>query len=373
MANTLNKIIDLQALTDYTAALKTYISTQAGAAAAIALKSAAYDTSTEKLLFYKEEPAKVVPGTTTPAFSFDYKKIATTGAAADVSISDADGIITATTVEGALAEIKKLVDTLNASDTTTGSVAKAVKDLKDSLDYTDAAVANQFVTAVSETDGVISVTRAALVEADIPTLKMSKISDAGTAAKVNVATAAISDSSTDTSLVTSEQVAKYVKDKTASLTGAMHFTFSVTPQSGETDVQAIDAAYTAASKTPEKGDFVVITTNTKEYVFDGTAWVELGDNSLYVTKATTIAGVDLQDPITKTELLKAINVSDGAQVNVLEGVQVNGSDLTVDSNKKVNVTIATGKTEGTIAVNGTDVAVAGIGFATKTEVEALFA
>lgn len=49
--------------------------------------------------------------------------------------------------------------------------------------------------------------------------------------------------------------------------------------------------------------------------------------------------------------------------NVLEGVQVNGSDLTIDGNKKVNVTIAEGATDGTIAVNGADVAVHGLGSA----------
>ena len=38
--------------------------------------------------------------------------------------------------------------------------------------------------------------------------------------------------------------------------------------------------------------------------------------SLKVNKTTTIAGVDLQDNITKNELLTAINVEDGAEVNV---------------------------------------------------------
>lgn len=52
-----------------------------------------------------------------------------------------------------------------------------------------------------------------------------------------------------------------------------------------------------------------------------------------------------------------------ADVNIIEGVQVNGSDLTPDSNKKVNVTIAEGATNGTVAVNGTDVAVHGLGSA----------
>ena len=50
-------------------------------------------------------------------------------------------------------------------------------------------------------------------------------------------------------------------------------------------------------------------------------------------------------------------VSVGGEVNVIETVKVNGTALTPDSNKAVNVTVAEGTTDGTIAVNGTDVAV----------------
>ena len=56
----------------------------------------------------------------------------------------------------------------------------------------------------------------------------------------------------------------------------------------------------------------------------------------------------------------------GGQANVIEGVKVNGTDLAVDANKKVNVTVAEGSTNGTVAVNGTDVAVHGLGSAAYT-------
>lgn len=53
-----------------------------------------------------------------------------------------------------------------------------LNDVVGSLDYTDTAVANQFVTAVSEADGVISeVSRRALVEADIPNIAISKVTN----------------------------------------------------------------------------------------------------------------------------------------------------------------------------------------------------
>lgn len=78
----------------------------------------------------------------------------------------------------------------------------------------------------------------------------------------------------------------------------------------------------------------------------------------FVKKTTTIAGVDLADNVTKEEMLTALNVKDGAQVNVVEKVKVNGAELTV-TEKAVDVTVATGTTNGTLAVNGTDVAVKG--------------
>lgn len=47
--------------------------------------------------------------------------------------------------------------------------------------------------------------------------------------------------------------------------------------------------------------------------------------------------------------------------SAIQGVQVNSADLTPDANKKVNISIAEGTTNGTIAVNGSDVAVHGLG------------
>lgn len=58
---------------------------------------------------------------------------------------------------------------------------KAAEKLVNDLDFTDTAVATQLVSAVSQTNGKISVTRRALVEADIPELAQSKISGLETA------------------------------------------------------------------------------------------------------------------------------------------------------------------------------------------------
>ena len=186
----------------------------------------------------------------------------------------------------------------------------------------------------------------------------------GTAASADVATTAIVEDSTDDNLVSAAQVAAFVATEIAGLEGAMHFRGVITRQTGETDAQAIARVITD----PEAGDVVVMADNAKEYIYQSSTvgWKEVGDETEFVKKITTIAGVDLQDSITKTELLTALNVEDGAEVNDIASVKVNGTALTPDANKAVNVTVAEGSTNGTVAVNGTDVAVHGLGSAAYT-------
>lgn len=96
-----------------------------------------------------------------------------------------DSGVTANTIKGAVVEAKGYVDTLNtamdgrvdALETNVGGtpVATQIQTAIQALDKADSAVAKQFVTAVSETDGVIAVTRAALKATDIPTIEQSQV------------------------------------------------------------------------------------------------------------------------------------------------------------------------------------------------------
>lgn len=292
----------------------------------------------------KEIDGKIAVGTDTTK-DVTLAKVATTGDADDVEYTS--GV-----------SVGDALDTLNGDNTTAGSVAKAVKDGIDALDVTEFAVAsesNDVVTikGVKEVDGKIAV---GTESANNITL--------GTAAKSNKATTAIVEESTDSNLVSAAQVAAFVKSEIAGLEGAMHFRGVITRQTGETDAQAIARVIT----NPKAGDVVVMSDNAKEYIYESSTigWKEVGDETEFVKKTTTIAGVDLEDNITKTELLTALNVVDGAQVNVIETVKVNGSALTPDGNKAVDVTVAEGSTNGTVAVNGTDVAVHGLGSAAYT-------
>ena len=64
---------------------------------------------------------------------------------------------------------------------------------------------------------------------------------------------------------------------------------------------------------------------------------------------------------------KLDGIAAGAEVNVIETVKVNGSALTPNGNKEVDVTITESSNNGKITVNGTDVNIHGLGSAAYTE------
>ena len=73
-------------------------------------------------------------------------------------------------------------------------------------------------------------------------------------------------------------------------------------------------------------------------------------DTTYDEATTSAAGL-----MSATDKEKLDGIEASADVNVLEGVQVNGTDLTI-TNKKVNITVATGDTTtGNIKVNGVNV------------------
>lgn len=137
---------------------------------------------------------KVEAGTANGTIAVDGTDVAVTGlksaAYAESSAFDAagtaDGVKTALiggtddndaalSIYGAKAYAKAIVDSAKADLT---------NDLKvkiESLDAEDTAVAKQFVSAVSETDGKITVERRALVADDVPTLAISKVDGLQTA------------------------------------------------------------------------------------------------------------------------------------------------------------------------------------------------
>lgn len=72
---------------------------------------------------------------------------------------------------------KTIYGAIAAANTAKSEAIAAAQSKIEALDVNDSAVSGQFVTAVSEADGKISVSRAALAESDIPALSISKITN----------------------------------------------------------------------------------------------------------------------------------------------------------------------------------------------------
>lgn len=146
------------------------------------------------------------------------------------------------------------------------------------LDVTDTPVANQLVSAVSETDGKITVQRRALTADDIPAIPQSKVTDLTTTLAGKQDTLVFNtayNASTNKAATMTD-----VQNAVAGLSGAMHYVGESTtnPSTGTATVEGHED-WTA-------GD--VVTYNAKEYVYDGENWRELGDESSYAIKGSIV-------------------------------------------------------------------------------------
>lgn len=100
----------------------------------------------------------------------------------------------------------------------------------------------------------------------------------GTAAKKDVSLNGVS--ADEQGLVTGAQVQAAIKD----IAGAMHF---IAVLEGDTFEAAL-AAYKAAHTSYKEAAGDIVTWGVKEYVYDGSAWQELGDEGMYALKTITI-------------------------------------------------------------------------------------
>lgn len=132
-------------------------------------------------------------------------------------------------------------------------------------------------------------------------------------------------------LVTSDQVYNFVNRQI----GAVGDILTLRSETDHTTIE-----------TPEAGDFIV-EEDGSEWLYDGTSWRIIGSENAYVLKTFTIAGVDMKDNITASELktalgLKALAYKDTGSISI----------STVDS---IN-SFSTGKA-GTYNVSSTPVSV----------------
>lgn len=111
-----------------------------------------------------------------------------------------------------------------------------LKTKVESLDYTDTAVAKQFVTAVSEADGIIAVSRAALVATDIPVIEQAQVNGLGDAL------AAAAKAGTDAATTAESNAKAYALEQIQGLDNtdaavAKHFVTEVKQTDGAVAVQ----------------------------------------------------------------------------------------------------------------------------------------
>lgn len=232
-----------------------------------------------------------------------------------------------------------------------------------SLATTDTEIQHGFVTAVSETDGIVSTTKrqpdfedlsgSATVEqggtglTELPENEVLIGNGTNAIRSMQIATA-MDDSF---SFIPTYLIKAYVDNKTAGLTGAMHWVGDATvPISGPTDPQINDYDFSKA----KKGD--VITWATQEYVWTGGTWRLLGDEGSYAIKGSIkdadiaadaeislakIAGliellatkVDKEtgkqlstNDYTNEEKIKLSGIQAGAQKNVIEHIRLNDQE-----------------------------------------------
>lgn len=196
------------------------------------------------------------------ATDIDAAKTAVIGTASDASTVD--------TIKGA----KKYADE-KATAAQTAAEIHADEAIA-ALDVTDTPVATQLVSAVSETDGKITVTRRALTADDIPAIPQSKVTDltttlAGKQDTLVFNTAYNADTNKAATMTD-------VQNAVEGLSGAMHYVGESTtdPSTGTATVEGHEDWVA--------GD--VVTYQSKEYVYDGENWRELGDESSFAVKGS---------------------------------------------------------------------------------------
>lgn len=206
------------------------------------------------------------------------------------AVSETDGVITVSRAQPTIADVEGLTarlsgiegditdlennkqdnltfdGTYNASSNKAATVS-SVETRINALDYAGGAFGtNKFVTKVTENDGIVEAEYARPVIADIEGLN-ERLTGIDTAinGKQDALTFTSAPNSTDNRVATE----KFVLSSVADLNGAMHFV-------GKLDeVPTENGAYSA-------GDVILV--GFDEYVFDGTTWQPLGNESIYQTK-----------------------------------------------------------------------------------------
>lgn len=227
-----------------------------------------------------------------------------------------------------------------------GRTAEHIRFEINKLDYNDTEEAGKVVTAVSETNGIISVTKKNFEFGDLSGI--AGITQGGTGATNLPAGEALigngagpvqsvpidTQISNTNNLATSRAVKTYVDVKTAGLTGAMHFIGEATVAINLAVNPAVDPridGYNFAQAKP--GD--VILSEQKELVWTGSLWRLLGDEGSYAVKGNIKdADIDQEADIAQSKIAN-LPQSLASKVDKVEGKQLSTNDYTNEEKQKL--------------------------------------
>ena len=224
--------------------------------------------------------------------------------------------------------LKKYVD-----QEVTSAVADATGEAQNLINALDmsavSAGTGQVIGTVSQTDGVVSATLKTLTASDIPTIEQAQVNGltAALAGKQDtlVFNTAYNASTNKAATMTD------VQNAVSGLSGAMHYVGESTtdPSTGTATVEGHEDWVS--------GD--VVTYQSKEYVYDGENWRELGDESSYAIKGSIVDAdiaananiaqskianlvTDLAAKATPADITSAIQALDMAAVSVATGNKI---------------------------------------------------
>lgn len=310
---------------------------------------------------------------------YAWAKAADRPSATNISVTSSN---TTKTIQQAITDIESSIGGIVSSGISADALSAALQQLQEQLTGTTTEIFNsnplteddppvpsyptQIIRTLTQNGLNVTATSSALVEADLPSIHINKIADLAFNSTYNATT---------NKVATMNDITNYVSDR---LTKVMTFIGVSSTEIREglvenyiyptiggatvSDLSVGDVVLYRATKTV--GTDTVV--SDLEYVWTGSTngWELLGDESSYAlrgsikkadlhqdlqneidakldstTAASTYVAQNGTDRlITAAEASKLANIDSGAQVNVLEKVSVNGTELTI-TNKGVNVLI----------------------------------
>lgn len=296
--------------------------------------------------------------------------------------TDSDGK-TAVTIKGAKAF---------ATDVAATAKSEAIADAKakiEALDVTDTAVAKKFVSAVSETDGKITVERRELVAEDVPVLGITKISGlqgaldakqdtvtfntaydaatnkAATMSDVNTAKSAVVGNADDLSSVdTVKGAKKYAEEKAgAALTSAKKYADDLvgTESAIAGRVTALEGKHAEGKTVAQEVTAGIEALNlANTYAAKGTTDAHIANGNIHVTTANK---TDWDGAVSNVETLMGTEATTGSVKQIAKGY-ADGKDAaiaaakTAGDNAQADVDALAGKV-GTLPEDATATTVVG--------------